>query len=370
MAKNPPIREASLAARSKMAMRATLITLVVIGHNKVFRDNFYYSSYIWIYSFHVGSFFLLATLSPPRSLHLSVLRGMLARFYKPFLFFVAFYGLLYLPVYLSIDGQNAAGWARDMLWAAGIATAPLLDTATGLKLLWFLPAFLSFCVLYNLHGQLSRHAPLRLLVWAATAVSHVTVPLLPPAELATIPLGLATATFLLFPALLFAQCQSIITTRFGPYLIVLLFLMSSTMAVSLRLEVILSDFWMPSIATPGRLALCDAQLILGALTCMIFARGVAGLRSVTWLGERSLHVYLLHAPFNIALAALFRNALPWAAAMTCTIAGTIAATAIAARLIEASPANPLVFSSPRRPLPSSMHSLRSALRWRPGTIGS
>ena len=348
----------------KLAARAILIVLVVIGHNQLFREHFYYSAYILIYSFHVGSFFLLATLSPPRAMGVAVLGGMASRFYKPFLVFTVIYGVLYLPIYLRPYDHDGVSWVSDMALAAGVATAPLLDMATGLKLLWFLPAFMSFCLLYNLQGSLPGR--LRAAVWPLAAIANATITMVPDERLTFVPLGLGVALFLLFPALLFMRLRRVLGIRHGPLLVVLLFVASSAMIVRLRMEVILSDFWMPSALTPGRLLLCDAQLVLGGLSCLVLARGIAGSKAALWIGERSLHIYLLHAPFNIAIAAMlermFGSALPWPLAIGITVGGTIAATALAARLVEASQANPLVFSAGRRPLSSPVRMVREAWR--------
>lgn len=332
----------------RLAARAILIVLVVIGHNQLFRGHFYYSGYIWLYSFHVGSFFLLATLSPPRQMNSAVMSGMLSRFYKPFLVFTLVYGILYLPIYLTPYDHSMKTWASDMVLATCIATAQLLDVATGLKLLWFLPAFMSFCVFYNLYGQLRGR--LRAVSWSAAALVHCTIAMLPAKQLVFVPLGLAVALFLALPALVFTRIRWVLTTAHGPRLVVLLFMATSAMIVALRTEIILSDMRMPSIRTPGLLALCDLQLVLGGVTCLIAARALAGLRTIRWIGKRSLHIYLLHAPFNIAIASVLGPVLPWPMAMGCTIVATIAATALATRLIEATPANLMVFSTRRHPL--------------------
>ncbi|MFT4053531.1 MAG: acyltransferase family protein [Novosphingobium sp.] len=348
----------------KLTARAILIMLVIVGHNQLFREHFYYSAYILIYSFHVGAFFLLATLSPPRPMNVAVLSKMVARFYKPFLIFTLIYGVLYLPIYLRPYDHDAASWIGDMALATSIATAPLLDIATGLKLLWFLPAFMSFCLLYNIQGAVKGR--LRAAVWTISVIANATITIVPNGILTLLPFGMGVALFLLFPALLFLHLQCVLATRLGPILILILFVVSSAVIVVLRMEVILSDFWMPNALIPERLLLCDVQLVLGGLACLIIARAVAASRTARWIGERSLHIYLLHAPFNIVIAALlehaFGSALPWPLAIGCTVGATIGCSVITAHLIEASYLNPLVFSARRQMLSLPVRTLRRALR--------
>ncbi|MEE4450784.1 acyltransferase [Novosphingobium resinovorum] len=337
-------------AEIRLATRAILILLVVIGHNKIFRGHFYYSGYILIYSFHVGSFFLLSMLSPPRKPDWRALQSMLSHLYRPFLVFTLGYAVLYLPIYLSTPEQTLRGWMGNLVLAAGLATAPFLDEATGLKLLWFLPAFMSFCLLYNVYGQLRSAA--RRTAWAVAALGHATIAMLPPETLTLVPFGAAVTIFLFFPSLVFASARSLLDTRYGPPIVMAGFAFCSVLIVTFRMEVILSDFRMPSASTPAALALCDMQLLLGALSCMVFARMLAGFKLMTWIGSRSLQIYLLHAPFNLAIAAILNPILPWPLSMCLTMAATLIAAAFTARLIEATPAGPLIFSVPRRPLPA------------------
>lgn len=139
-------RDARKTDAVKLAARAILILLVVLGHNRIFHDHLYYTGYIIVYSFHVGSFFLLATFGKPRPLNRKTFAGMWRSFLWPYVIFTAIYGSLFFVSEFAKGKVDPLTWAARFMLALPLGTSPMLDAATGLKMLWFLPAFFVFCI--------------------------------------------------------------------------------------------------------------------------------------------------------------------------------------------------------------------------------
>lgn len=332
--------EAAIDTDTRLATRALLIAMVILGHNIVFRMNFYYSGYLFLYGFHVGTFFLLTFAAHPRQLDATLMKSLLRKLYLPFLAAVLLYGTGYLVLKLGHHPESLRRWGVALLRAITLQTSPALDKATGLKMLWFLPSFIVFCILRDAWGDAQggrvdpnarRHRRVALLILAICA--HVGLGLLAPSTLALIPLGAAIALFLLLPGLVFGEVHGLLLRPQALPFVVGAFAVSSMAQLHLRLDVVLADFDVPAADHPLLLALADIQLILGATLCLALGRVLRPIRLVRLIGRHSLALYLVHPPFNLLFATLVQPHFPlvWGIAM-CTALTTAAALATAVML--------------------------------------
>ena len=319
--------------QAKLAARAILILLVIIGHNRILRDHYYYSLYIVIYAFHVGAFFLLATLSPPRALDRQSLASLLRKIVLPFLIFTLLYAALAQAIGLNKFYGGWEAFPTHYLTAIALANTWILDAVAGLKMLWFLPAFFVFCLLYNLYGALKGWA--RGLAVALALVAHLLIGEMPASVVDLAPWGANIVAFLCLPALLFsALAPHVDRGRLTRWLCVLLFAAASAFAIHNRYALILSDSTMPSLRRPIALLTGDIQLIFGTATCLIAGRWLASVRWIKKVGANSMKLYLLHPIANTAALKLFQPHLAWPAAMLLVSIVTIIVTMLLIELLD------------------------------------
>lgn len=317
---------------AKLASRAILILLVVLGHNRIFHDHLYYTGYIFLYSFHVGSFFLLATFGKPRPLNKTTFYGMWRAFLKPYAIFTTIYGLMFLITEAAKGHANLLTWFIEFIAALLIATSPFLDAATGLKLLWFLPSFFVFCILYNWYGLADRR--LKAGILAAACLAHFGLPALSRQDLAIAPLGSALAAYLLLPALVFMQLRCLQWRTGAIATNGVIFALSSSALIYLRLESVLAEYRIFGIQTPIDMVVADASLISGACCVVSLGRALSHSRTAQWVGSRSLQVYLIHAPINFLAVTLCRDIAFWPLGIVLASVGTAVLTCAAIAVVE------------------------------------
>lgn len=325
----------------KLVTRAILILLVVLGHDRIVHDHLYYTGYIFIYSFHVGSFFLLATFGRPRPLDRKTFAGMWRAFLKPYVIFTTIYGVLFFVSEFMQGKVDLATWALRFFAALLVATSPMLDAATGLKLLWFLPAFFVFCILYNWYGLADRK--LKIAIVAGACVAHLGLPTIPRSVLAMAPLGSALAAYILLPALIFMQLRCLEWRGKMIAANAAIFALSSLALIYFRLESVLADYRIFGIDTPLDMIISDAALISGAGVTVSIARGVIGSQMARWIGARSLQIYLIHPPINLVMVTLCKRIAFWPLAIVLASASTAILTCVAILIMERTPAAKFVF---------------------------
>ena len=344
---------------TRLATRALLMLLVILGHNIVFRINFYYSVYLFIYGFHVGTFFLLTFAARPRLLDGELMASLSRKLYLPFLAAVLVYGMGYLLLKAPHDPEGLRRWGAALLRALTLQTSPALDKATGLKMLWFLPSFIVFCILRDAWADqpgaggasaAGRHRRAALLVVAVCA--HAGLGLLSPSTLALVPMGAAIALFLLLPGLVFAKAHALLSRPHVLPFVIGAFAVSSMAQLRFRLDVVLADFDIPAADHPLLLVLADVQLILGATLCLALGRALRGIGPLRLFGRHSLAIYLVHPPFNLLFATLVQPRLPLVSGIViCTVLTAVSALATAVMLDRVW----------RMPLPASWRFRRGAL---------
>lgn len=334
-------------ADGRFAVRGILILLVMLGHNRIFRDNFYYSGYLFVYAFHVGSFFLIATMSPPRAVSRTVLIGLARRILLPFFATLIVYWAIYTAQNLHQTGGSLMTWAGKLAAALLLENTWALREAAGLKMLWFLPAFFLFCLIYNLYGQ-TRGWTRNLFIGLAMAV-HVSIGSLSNSAVDYVPFSANVVAFLVVPALLFSAVEprvrgSILSAAAS----IVVFAAASILALRSHTIFVLSDSMIPDWHRPLALLLGDCQLIFGCITVLIVAQWLQGVRVLTELGKRSLQLYLLHPLVNVAATMLFARYLPWPAAMVFVTASTIIVAFLLSRATERLALGAYIFGLPAR----------------------
>jgi fucose 4-O-acetylase-like acetyltransferase len=317
----------------RFAARGILIALVMLGHNKLFWLHFYYSLYLFIYAFHVGSFFLIAVLSPARAVTVPIVKGLARRVLLPFFAAVLVYWAFFALVNIVHAGGGLVPWMEKLALALSLENTWVLVQAAGLKMLWFLPTFFVFCMVYNVYGLTKGWT--RYLFIAVAVVLHLFAGSLPQSSLYYVPWGANLVAFLILPSLLFKAIWRAVR---GKALLeagsIAVFAAASIVALYFRYTFVLADSVFADWHRPLALLLGDCQQIFGCITVLIAARWLQGIRFLVEMGRRSLQLYLLHPLVNVAATFLLSRLLPWPLAMVLAFATTVGVTYMLALLSE------------------------------------
>lgn len=332
----------------RIASRAWLIILVVLGHNKILHDNLYYTVYVPIYSFHVSSFFLLVMLSNSRSFDFKSTFGLIKANYYPFLVFCIIYSLAYYLIVLRHTDIGIADWVGDLARAVTIANMPALKSATGFKLFWFIPSFIIFCIAYNFYGSVSRK--FQLVVTFIFLICHLTVGLISHEWSSLIPWGATISLYLLIIGLAFRAMDRAGWSKYGLQW-GLAFLISIIIGYLSKYRIILSDFEIYSLRSPLALIVTDVQMLSGAMVVLNIARISRNVAIINYIGQRSLQIYLTHGLINVGLFKIFRDFYPWQGGLILITIITFIITISLIRLIEVFGIQAYIFGPTARPHP-------------------
>ena len=131
--------ETSLLSREESnAVKGVLILLVILGHDIPFvRLTDPWMVMVWIYLFHIHSFFLLPYLYPLKKLSRGRLRDSFIRFYVPFL--VLSFVLMALRLF-SVNGNGMGLTLPEVLLGLVGGSPEQMKSIFGVQFPWFLPA--------------------------------------------------------------------------------------------------------------------------------------------------------------------------------------------------------------------------------------
>ncbi len=147
------------------AIKGLLILLIVLGHDIPFVDmTDSWMVMVWLYLFHLQSFFLLPFLYPLKPLEGKRLANLLIRFYIPFVVFL----IPLLVIQLLRKQPTPPLYQLPIVFVGGGAL--FLRKFIGTQFLWFLPAMCICSTLKELHALVSPTARKALLALGASAI--------------------------------------------------------------------------------------------------------------------------------------------------------------------------------------------------------
>lgn len=304
------------------AAKGILILLIILGHASNFWNPEPYITFSLKF-FHVAAFLLLPFIYDTQPITLHYMKERLARYYIPFAFFTIIYGIGYLIVFRGAG--DIAAWLYDLAAALTNANAPALDTATGLRALWFIPTLISITTLNAaLIGRLK--IPILILLPAAIAL-HIAASMTSDTLKFQIPFGLTIAAYLLPLGIIIrtiaAHTKQNSLEKAAPIFAVITIL-SITAAYYAASIIKFPIIHLPAPSNPIGMMIHPVIIIASFLflTTTPWFKNIAPLK---WLGQNSLTLYLTHLPFLAITSILLEKMV---AHDTITIASSIAAAAI------------------------------------------
>lgn len=282
------------------AAKGVLILFVILGHS----TNFWTPEPFITFSikfFHVACFLLFPFIYDIRKIDTLFLKDRFARYYIPFIIFLAAYSILYFIAFKQMS--DLPQWFMDVGQSLIFGTAPILDNASGLRALWFLPALMSLVLLCAfLIGNFKTHIGLLLIV---TLFIHITVGLVPIGIATYLPLGLINALYLLFIGLFIryiVDAHKKILEKISP-LFALMAIAGIAMAYYFETLIKFPVMALPDITNIPALLIHDL-IIVSVFLFLITTPVFKNLHFLKWCGKNSLILYLSHL-FFLAVAMQF-----------------------------------------------------------------
>lgn len=141
------LSESKLSHDESNAIKGILIILIVLGHNIPFvklTDN--WMVMVWLYLFHIQSFFLLPFLYPIKKISFERLFNHIIRYYVPFIIF----GIILLSIQLFRGAKIPPLYQLPIIFIGGGAI--YLKSFLGTQFLWFLPAMFICCIVREIYS--------------------------------------------------------------------------------------------------------------------------------------------------------------------------------------------------------------------------
>lgn len=276
------------------AAKGALILLVVLGHAANFFNPEPFA-FLSIKFFHVAVFLLLPFVYDIKPLTLALLRDRVVRYYVPYAIFLIGYGLMYL---LAIRGVDESGpWLLDLFKALALGNGRIIDEASGLSALWFLPAYLTISLAIALF--IGRWQISSWLLLGGAFILNVLAGFVPEPLKNYLPMGLVNAAFLFALGLslrMVFMCTDRKTLKNYAPLFLASFLVLVLLSRGLETYIKFPIIALPTLATPLDLLIHDGII----LSASLFLLSTSWLKRFEWLkffGRHSLQIYLLHLPF-------------------------------------------------------------------------
>lgn len=281
-------------AQSVDAAKGILILLVIFGHASNFWTPEPFATFS-IKFFHVACFLLFPFIYDVKKPDLAYCRDRFIRYYVPFAVFLIGYAGLYL---LLIRGfGDVAAWLKDLGLALTIANAPMLDAASGLRALWFLPMLLAL-VFMNAFAVGTQKISLWFLLLAGFAL-HASVGMIEAPEKFYLPFGFVGAAYLLWLGIViraictYARKEKLQKFSYGFLALSLAGICAAYVNGSLIKFPVLA---FPSAMNIGDLIVHDI-IIVSMFLFLITASLFKNIKPLRWFGQNSLVLYLSHLLF-------------------------------------------------------------------------
>ena len=281
-------------AQTVEAAKGILILLVIFGH----ASNFWTPEPFVTFSikfFHVACFLLFPFIYDVRKPDLTYCRDRFIRYYVPFAVFLLAYSALYLLVIRGFD--DIGSWIKDVGLALTVGNAPMLDNASGLRALWFLPMLLMVVFLNAFVVGTQKFRLWFLLVMGF--VLHAFVGIIDLSTKFYLPFGLIGAIYLLWLGIVIRAICSYISQeklkKFS-YGFLILSLAGIYMAYLNGSLIKFPVLVFPSILTLTDLIIHDI-IIVSMFLFLITSSLFKNIQPLKWLGQNSLILYLSHLLF-------------------------------------------------------------------------
>jgi len=276
------------------AAKGVLILLVIFGHASNFWTPEPFATFS-IKFFHVACFLLLPFIYDVRAMNMTFFKDHMARYYVPFVMFLIGYSLLYL---LFIRGvEDALPWLVDVGKALLFGNAPMLDEASGLRALWFMPALVSVVCLNALFvGTLKK--PVWVLMICGLCL-HLVVGAFEAPLKYYFPFGLLSALYLLWLGFVIRFiCTNVSKATLQK--------LSPLFLITALCGILCAGYFgtlikFPVIALPDysmlHAVLIHDVIIVSTFLFLITTPIFKSFRVLKWCGQNSLILYLSHLLF-------------------------------------------------------------------------
>ncbi len=274
------------------AAKGLLILLVIWGHASNFWDPEPFISFS-VKFFHVACFLLFPFIYDIRPMSKQTFKNIVAKYYAPFLFFVLGYAALYF-IYAA---PNVEQWGKAIGQALIFGNKPMLDSATGLSALWFMPVLISIVLL---NGLLIGRLRLSLWILLPFALAlHLYVGGLDQSVKYNLPMGLANAFYLLFIGYLIRllclnKTKEYLSKNSHVFLLILFMgiFFSSYYDTLIKFPLIL----LPDYTNIKTMIIHDG-IIIAAFMFLITTPYLKKINFLKYCGQHSLTLYLTHLVF-------------------------------------------------------------------------
>jgi fucose 4-O-acetylase-like acetyltransferase len=184
-----------------------------------------------------------------------------------------------------------------------IGNAPFTKSASGLLMLWFLPALFGLtCLLAAFDSmRLSRFKYVGLGIALA---AHLVIPILPRSEMLWLPFGLAIAMNIFFLGLVWRQLLNLRLPKMWGPIVTLVFILSYGALVAGPVHLEIATLELAGINNPEAMFLQDVSGITGVLTVVWLVSIPKHLQWLEAIGRNSLLVYLLQPVAYVAIGKL------------------------------------------------------------------
>lgn len=258
-----------------------------------------------LYSFHVFCFLFLPFLASAVSLNRRAVIDRCVRYLVPFFVFYTLSAILFLVV--EQRGQGMSGWLKDYVLGLTIASAPLVDRASGFQLYWFLPTLLALTILRGFLAQASGR--LLAIILCAFLALHGLIGDAPKDIKTYVPFGLLIIIYVMPLGMIAGRLA-----RGAPgggwlsWVMLTMFVGTSAAMIIMETSVNLAALNLFTYAQLPPLLLHDANAV-SAFVALVGLSRLFPLRQM-WraLGRHSLEIYLFHSLIYQLLLRLYQAA--------------------------------------------------------------
>lgn len=284
-------------------VKGILIVCIAVGHNTLITNAYPFVNRI-AYSFHVFDFLFLPFLFSAISLNRRALADRCARYITPFIIFYTFSAILFLVI--EKQEQGISVWLKDYVVGLAIASAPLVDRASGFQLYWFLPTLLTLTILRSFLAQASGLANATVLV--GLLVLHVLIGTTSKELKTFVPFGLLIVAYV-WPLAMLAGwiANSAIARQQLAWMALAVFISTSVIIVILETYVNLATLTLFTYKQLPLMLLHDANAVAAFVALVGLSRlfALGGLWRA--LGKYSLEIYLFHSLIYQAIFRLYQT---------------------------------------------------------------
>ena len=138
------------------AIKGLLIFLIILGHNRIFSAVASSQCWMWLYSFHVYSFFLLPFFYPEKGINCDRVRNNVVKLLYVYLLWFIIYALCYqimVHIVPSLAKSTSVPTFFQYLDAILTGAQSLLGATSGFMVLWFLPVMFSMLLIKGLRER-------------------------------------------------------------------------------------------------------------------------------------------------------------------------------------------------------------------------